>query len=308
MATRRRRIPSSSKESKRAPSTSDYDEEVDDSEAYDEPRRSRRRARDDEEEETPRRSRRRARDEEEEEEEEAPRRSRRSRDEDDDDDDDDRKSRKRSRRSRDDDDEDDERSKRPALRGGWAEAEKNKTQGDWAKEVKLQNEEQVFKFIDDEPFVSYRQHWIERPGKKSFTCLDRPTDKDKICPLCSIGDDKPRSFNAFNVLRLEGDEEPTLEVLVAGVKLTEQLKAADKGRNGPLTEHYWAISRSGKGNSTAYNLIPVKERDLEDEWDVVPLDDDEIDEWVEKAYTPKTFPDYTSKRDLNEIAAEIEDD
>lgn len=317
--TRRRRPPSDDKPSRRAPSSGDYDEERRDDDQFEEERSTRRRrSREEPEDEAPRRSRR-SRDDEPDDRDDPPRRRRGSRDEeedegssrrrsrDDEGDDDDR----RSRRSR-DDDRDDDRGRRPDVASGWDAADRNRSQGDWANEVKLTNEEQIFKFLDDAPFAVYRMHWIERPGKKSFTCLDKATtpEADRICPLCDVGD-TPTGKNAFNVLRLSGDNEPELEVLVVGVKLLGQLKDANKGRSGPLTKHYWGLSRSGKGNSTAYNLIPIKERDLDDPqegWDTLPLTEEEIEAWEAKAYTSKTFPDYTKKRDLEEIAAEIEDD
>lgn len=321
----------------RARGRDDY-EEPDEEEQYEEPR-SRRRSRDDDEEEAPRRSRRsRSRDDDEEEEErprrsrrsrddeeeEEPRRGRRSRSRDDDEeeeerprrgrsrsrDDDDDEPRPRGRRSRSrDDDEEEAPRKRREMKGGWGTAERAKdANADWATEVKLNSDEVVYKFLDDEPFVVYGQHWIdERKGKKSFTCLNDPDKRSKpgVCPLCDIGD-KPRIFSAFNVLRLEGDDDPVLEVLTAAVRLTEQLKDKGNGKNGPLSEHYWGLSRSGKGNSTSYSQIPIKERDLKEDWDVEPLDDRDIEDFERDAYTGKTFPENPSSfRDLKEIAAEI---
>jgi hypothetical protein len=283
----------------------------DDEEEDDRPARRRSHSRDDDEdedEEKPTRRRRASRDDDDEDEDEKPRSRRRSRD--DDDDDEDEKPRGRRRNRDDDDDEEEEpKAKRRAMKGGWKTADRAKdASGSWANEVKLSSEEVVYKFLDDEPFVVYGQHWIdERKGKKSFVCLADPDvkDKGKDCPLCAIGD-KPRIFSAFNVLRIEADLDPALEVLTAATRLTEQLKDKGSGKSGPLTAHYWGLSRSGKGNSTSYSQIPIKERDLGEEWDVDPLSKRELEDFEAEAYTSKTFPENPpSLRDLKEIAAEI---
>jgi hypothetical protein len=329
MSPTRRRL------SKSAPSADDY-EDRDDDKDYEEPKRSRRERDEDEEEERPTRrrrssardeeedeprSRRSSRDDDDDEEEERPRRRSRSRDDDEEDekprrrrsrdeDEDEPRGRRRSR-GRDDDDEEEEKPKRRSMKGGWGTADRAKdSNSDWASEVKLSSDEQVFKFLDDAPFVVYREHWIdERKGKKSFVCLNDPDVKPKpgTCPLCDIGD-KGRIKSAFNVLLLEQDADPVLQVLVCGPTLTSQLKDKNDGKNGPLTEMYWGLSRSGKGSSTSYGMIPIKERDLVDDWDVEPLDDADIDELAEDAYTSKTFPENPpSLRALKEIAAEIEE-
>lgn len=322
---------------RKAPKADDYDDRDDDGD-YEEEKRSRRakddddvddrparrrRNRDDDDEEEERPKRRRARDDDDDEDEdEKPRSKRRSRDDDDeeeerprsrrrsrDDDDDEDRPRRSKRRSRDDDDEEEERPKRKAMKGGWGTADRAKdSNSDWAAEVKLSSDEVVYKFLDDAPFVVYREHWIdERKGKKSFICLNDPDVKPKpgVCPLCDIGD-KGRIKSAFNVLLLEPDADPVLQVLVAPPTLTGQLKDKNEGSRGPLIEAYWGLSRSGKGSSTAYGIIPIKERDLEEDWDVEPLDDGDIEAFEEERYTSKTFPENPpSLRDLKEIAAEI---
>lgn len=198
------------------------------------------------------------------------------------------------------------------MKSGWGAAERARdANSDWASEVKLSSDEQVFLFLDDSPFVVYGQHWIdERKGKKSFVCLNDVDARVKpgVCPLCDIGD-KARPMAAFNVVLLEEKNDPTLQVLVCGPKMTGQLKDKNDSRQGPLTEGYWGLSRSGKGGNTAYGIIPIKERDLESDWGVEPPDDRDIEDLAkEEAYTSKTYPENPpSLRDLKEIAAEIEE-
>ena len=64
-------------------------------------------------------------------------------------------------------------------------------------DFRFSEEPQLIKFLQDRPFATYQQHWIDRPkGKKSFVCMGDG------CPLCEILGDKPRGKFAFNVLVL----------------------------------------------------------------------------------------------------------
>jgi len=151
---------------------------------------------------------------------------------------------------------------------GWGAADslltvKKKT-GDYATDVKLSEELQLFRFLENEPFAVYNQHWVEREGKKSFVSIG---DDD---PLTVIAGLTPRPKFAFNVLNLSS-EEAEVQVLTAPTTLARQLRAAnDDPRFGPLTKHYWAISRQGTGPQTVFNLQRVRATDLEEEWNLTP--------------------------------------
>ena len=134
-------------------------------------------------------------------------------------------------------------------------------------DVRMSEELQLFRFLENEPFAIYKQFWVEKEGKKSYVHLG---DED---PLEVIAGLTPRPKFAFNVLNLSGDT-PELQVLTASTMLARQLRAAnDDPRFGPLTKHYWAISRQGTGPQTVFNLQRVRVTDLEEEW---KLDHDEI--------------------------------
>lgn len=128
-------------------------------------------------------------------------------------------------------------------------------------DFRFSEEPQLVKFLQDRPFATYEQHWIERPkGKKSFVCLGNG------CPLCEILGDKPRGKFAFNVFVLSGDT-PTVQVLTAPPSLARQIKKAHEDeRKGPLDKEFWEISRLGTGPQTQYTLNYVRGRDLAEEW------------------------------------------
>jgi hypothetical protein len=257
----------------------------DDEERDERPRRSR--SRDDDEEDDDRPRRRRDRDEEDEDE-----RPKRRRDRDDDDEGDDRPRSKR--RARDDDDEDDEEPEersRKEIRSGWS----------GFKEGKSKHSD----FPEDDPFATYHQHWIDSPPngikKKSWTCLEDD------CPLCKMGD-RPRLLSLFNVIHLSTGGDPINKVMELGVKAAGQLlNFAEDRKTGPLSKMYYAISKSGKGQQTAYNFRPVKDRDLEEDWEMEPLSDDELDEAMEHLYDKKIVQ-RPSRAQLKELAVGLSAD
>jgi hypothetical protein len=290
------------------------DDDDDEDEDY-RPRRAATKRRDDDdddEDNRPRRTVKRPRDDDDDED-EAPRARRRPRD--DDDDDDDRRPARRKARAADDDDDDDDaprRSKRGAdaaakssvRGGGWkGAAEVDEIGASYAKRVKLeQNEEILIKFLDDEPYASYAFHWLERKGKKSFTCLDDG------CPLCDALGDRPRKQFCFNVVVMDPDTEPIVRSLDVGVRVKETLQrlGADP-KNGPLSKPYFAVQRTGKGTKSNTQLTPVKERDVLDDWSVEPLSEKQLRSLAKQKYDTSIVETPTRKQ-LLEIVAEYTGD
>ena len=129
-------------------------------------------------------------------------------------------------------------------------------------DFRFSEEPQLIKFLQDRPFATYEQHWIDAiaKGKKSFVCIGDG------CPMCEILGDKPRGKFAFNVLVLTGDT-TGVQVLTAPPSLARQIKKAhDDERKGPLNREFWEISRMGTGPTTQYTLNYVRGRDLAEEW------------------------------------------
>jgi hypothetical protein len=166
-------------------------------------------------------------------------------------------------------------------------------------DFRFTDEPQLIKFLQDRPFATYEQHWIERPkGKKSFVCIGSG------CPLCEILGDKPRGKFAFNILVLTG-EVTGVQVLTAPPSLARQIKKAhDDERKGPLDREFWEISRMGTGPTTQYTLNYVRGRDLAEEW---KLNLDDVNEQIASA-TPFTADEVvreTPRSELLEIARSI---
>ncbi|MGW0060328.1 hypothetical protein ACWDTT_10420 [Streptosporangium sandarakinum] len=204
-----------------------------------------------------------------------------------------------------------ERSRRPAPAGasrreraagsGWA-AVKSKTRaGKFADNFKVPSDtDVVVKFLNNEPFAVYHQHWIpEAQGKKSYVCLEQD------CPLCDIGDDA-RLQIAFNVISFANPRKPELLVWNTGSRLAQKLEGLDSNdKTGPIDREdlYWAVSKTGTGTATQYNLQAIKARDLED-WDVEALDEDELAEFDERKFDSSSVKE-PSRETLEELVDEI---
>lgn len=154
-----------------------------------------------------------------------------------------------------------------AIQAGWGSAKKAiKSSGGFTSEFKFTEDPQLVKFQGDAPVAVYKQHWLTEvtEGKRSYICLGDE------CPLCNILGHQPNTRIAFSVVNLSS-EEPEVQLLVVGTRLATTLeKLNDDSKLGPLDKHYWQLSRSGKGTKTTYSALPVKARDLADDWSLDP--------------------------------------
>ena len=153
------------------------------------------------------------------------------------------------------------------IQTGWAAAKQAvaKSSTAFPTDFRPSEEPQLVKFVSNEPMI-FMQHWINRAGKKSFISIGEGD------PLIEVGS-KPDQKFAFTVVNLSS-EEKIAQLWVVGVRLCSQLeKFASNPKTGPLNrpDVYWEVSKSGTGTSTVYNLTPVKERDLSEDWDLDPI-------------------------------------
>jgi hypothetical protein len=162
-----------------------------------------------------------------------------------------------------------------------------------------EGEEVLMHFVEDSPFVSYWQHWI---NKKPSTCL---IDN---CPLCNIGD-TPKPVECFNVIRM-GENGPELFAWQMSAEPTKKVKArAENKRTAPLNkiDLYFAVSK--KKASTGffeYSVDPVKADELKDEWGVEILTDESLAELAKDAYTAD-IAQVQARHELQELADSLKD-
>lgn len=185
------------------------------------------------------------------------------------------------------------------IQSGWGAAKKAvaKSNRTYATDFRFDEDVQLIKFISSDPMI-FMQHWINRNGKKSFISIGEDD------PLIAVGSVPSQKF-AFTVLNLS-DEDPQLQLMIVGVRLCGQLeKLASDKKTGPLNrpDMYYAVSKTGQGTKTSYSIVPVKERDLADEWDIDPVKAAELISTM-KPFGPEALHTST-KAELMEIAREI---
>lgn len=281
-------------------------DEMDRDEEETTPRRRRRTADEDEEETTPRRRRGGSSgetvereddpyDDDDDDDEPAPRRRRRA------DEDDEEPAPRRRRRDEDDEDEDDEPTAVVPISRGRKDIKKNRPVGEGSDAYfKWDEEDQVVKFLDEEPWA-YDQHWVKRSGKQSFPCLGED------CPLCEIGVKVSQKI-VYSLVNLSHKGGPRVQTLEVGITLDETLmKYHEDKKTGPLDRLYWALSRterSGGGRAKYnYTFTPIKERDLDEDWEI---DIRKVSSVIEDAVAPSTSDvlGKVTRRSLQEIADE----
>jgi len=203
---------------------------------------------------------------------------------------------------------------KPALRGGWTEAQKQMdSTSDYAQTFKPDENTQFVKFLDDLPYVNFKRHWIERasttPGKRNvraYTCLKSFDGKD--CPLCKIGE-KPQAVAAFNIAIIGDDGQLLLKSWDAQPRIYNVLKAySNDAKIAPLTKGFFMVSKSGaggRGGTVQYNISPIRASSLEEDYDVTVPDQAEFDA-IER-YTPEIISVPTVK-ELRDLAAELADE
>lgn len=152
------------------------------------------------------------------------------------------------------------------IQSGWDAGEKlTPSSTGYTKEFKFTDGGfQVVKFLDqDGPFAVYKQHFLNnKEGQKSYLSLG-PND-----PLCVKLGSKPEEKRAFSIVNLSAEGGPQRQMLIASPRLWKALHAAHYSPQGPLTRNYWALSRTGKQQTTAYHVNPVKGRDLMEDWQI----------------------------------------
>lgn len=174
-------------------------------------------------------------------------------------------------------DENDETTRSSSVpRKGWgaAKAASKKASKGFENEFKVAEEAQIVKFIEDEPFWSGAFHWVDEitDGKRSFYCLDGVDDAG--CPLCAVGHEVRAQiwFNVVPVTNEQGPAKPEMCVLKSSPTLSNLIEKEHNDRTGPITRHYWKMSKTGGGKKgkVNYNLSVVKASDLAEDWEVDP--------------------------------------
>lgn len=196
-----------------------------------------------------------------------------------------------------------------AVQSGWEAALRSVSTGprEYVKDFRFTEEPQVVKFLDNAPFAVFMQHWVQRPGRKSFVSPLGPDMKGDISedPLASMGL-KPTKKAAFSVVNLSL-EEPTLQMLTVTTSTVGTMIARlnDDPKTGPLDRMYWSLSKTGSQKSVSHSILPIKPRDLLEDWGIDPDEADRacarFEPLSSDAIRPATY------EQLLEIARELDE-
>jgi hypothetical protein len=153
-----------------------------------------------------------------------------------------------------------------AVQSGWLAAEKlSAPTREYPTEFKFSETLQVVKFLDEDgPFAVYKLHFLTQKteGQRSYISLGAND------PLCTKLGSKPEEKRAFSIINLSHPDGPKRQMLIASNRLFKSLHAAHFSPQGPLTKNFWALSRTGKMQTTTYHINPVKGRDLMEDWNI----------------------------------------
>jgi len=199
-----------------------------------------------------------------------------------------------SRRARNNDADDDAGL---AVAKGWAGWRRTKANApsQFTKLYKVQDEEGLIMFLENEPYASFLMHWcdwVPRGSRMSYVCLQTGD-----CPLDEV-DPKPQARVRFNILDCSGDT-PIHTTFETGQSVTEQLN--DWCQNDPLSGRYFAIQMTGSKNNRRTQIRPIKIRDLEEDWEFDPLTEEEIAQFDDKLWDDSSL-DVASRDELQKVA------
>lgn len=199
-----------------------------------------------------------------------------------------------NRRTRNTDEADDDRGL--AVAKGWSGYRRTKANAPspFTKLYKVQDDEQLIMFLEDEPYASFLMHWcdwVPRGQRMSYICLQ------ENCPLDEV-DPKPQARVRFNILDCAGDT-PILVTFECGYSVTESLNGW--AESDPLSGRYFAVQMTGAKNNRRTQIRPIKIRDLEEDWEWEPLTEEDISKFDDKLWD-ETSLDVASRDELQKVA------
>lgn len=202
-----------------------------------------------------------------------------------------------------------------AVDSGWGSAREERTESVKADFLDLRDGRKLVKFLDAIPPVRFARHYV---GGRFHNCPESLGElpEGESCPLCDKGNRPSQAF-LMNVLDLtEGPDNSGIwkvKTYTFGVEVRNQLLSflEDEHKFPSLDDEkwYWEI-KSVKDNATnrkSTKIMPVKLRDLQDDYGIEPLTQDEFDEALEGRYDERSiFKPFLDK--LREIARSISQD
>lgn len=200
------------------------------------------------------------------------------------------------------------RAAAPAAKKGWGGYRQtaDSIKSDFADNLKIvDNTEMLIKILDEEPVAAYAEHWLTiKDGRdekrRSYVCLGDD------CPICNKLGDRASVKVCFNVADMDVNP-PEVKLWTAGSQVGDILeKFAENEKTSPLNRDdiYWTITRTKKNDRYTTSIRPVKARDLQEDFDMEPLTEDELIELEESLFEADQIYSVKTKAELNKVIAD----
>jgi len=198
---------------------------------------------------------------------------------------------------------------RRKISGGYGNAQKvYDSTSSYAQAFRPEEASQFIKFLEAAPYANFRRHWIEgrnEQGQRTVRAYTCPLTYDDPCPLCEVGD-KPQAVSAFNIALCNDDGTVLLKSWEVGIRLFNVIKGYQNDpKTSPITKNYFMVNKTGKRQNVQYNISPIREGSLREDYDMVPPLSEDLARL--KLYTPDIIP-VEKKSKLKELAAELATD
>jgi hypothetical protein len=148
----------------------------------------------------------------------------------------------------------------------------------------------IVKILDEVPAVKYGRHYIKSAGPKGkyYTCLNDEFFQGD-CPLCAEGLRRSQSY-VMNVVDLIEDPDKVV-AWVFGNEVSTALQSLTENPQGD----YWALNSDDRyfhvyheklpnRDAPATRVLPLKARDLEDDYGIQPLTESDLAERALEVY------------------------
>jgi hypothetical protein len=166
----------------------------------------------------------------------------------------------------------------------------------------------IIKLLDEEPAVRFKQHYI-KPLNKFFTCIEVYEGKDSPnnveCPLCEAGHKAALKF-VMNVVEMSEPDE--VKTWTFGPEVAGHLQSlGEENITSPINKPsvYLKVYQVKGANDRISNKVEaLKARDLQEDYGLEPLNEDEIDTLCQSLYGEETIW-ITSEDRLREAAKSV---
>lgn len=208
-----------------------------------------------------------------------------------------------------------QRSKRvnsTGISSGWGAPKQERRETVQAPFLDIKSGKKFIKILESQPSVNFFQHYVKSAGRylscsqvKEYDESSRRMVIVQHCPLCDAGHKNIQQFK-MNVVDMKEPNEVktwTFGWLVAGI--LQELHDTNPLDSSKWYFHVWR-SKPANGGAWTYTVLPVKARDLEEDHQLEPLTEDQLEDMSSKLYGEETVW-INSEKQLQDAANALTD-